>query len=148
MVAFIQLSVNVPLVSSSVWEVSCTVRGLDRTFTLNCINATIVYQNYSPWRWPSRVETCRRLLLIKIIYILVHQLVFIVSRFLRIWWRNFRKFRFLYFQEGLLWGIHIYLFYSCHPSWTYLVLSLFMFLFLCTEILLNAEVLSPKVTFA
>jgi hypothetical protein len=30
-------------------------------------------------RWPSRVETCRRLLRIKIIYILVHWLVFIIS---------------------------------------------------------------------
>jgi hypothetical protein len=39
------------------------------TFTLTCINATTVYQNYSPWRWPSRVETCRRLSRIKIIYI-------------------------------------------------------------------------------
>jgi hypothetical protein len=49
------------------------------TFTLNCINATIVYQNYSPWRWPSRVETFRRLIRIKIIYILVHYLAFIIS---------------------------------------------------------------------
>jgi hypothetical protein len=31
------------------------------TFTLNCINATTAYQDYSPWRWPSRVETDRRL---------------------------------------------------------------------------------------
>jgi hypothetical protein len=36
------------------------------TFTLHCIKATIVYQYYSPWRCPSRVETCRRLLRIKL----------------------------------------------------------------------------------
>jgi hypothetical protein len=42
------------------------------TFTLNCTNANIVYQNCSPWRKPSGVETCRRLSRIKITYILVH----------------------------------------------------------------------------
>jgi hypothetical protein len=36
------------------------------TFTLNCINATRVYPGYSPWRWPSRVETCRRLLRLRL----------------------------------------------------------------------------------
>jgi hypothetical protein len=49
------------------------------TFTLNCIKATRMYPDYSPWRWLSRVETYRRLLRIKVIYILVHQLVFVIS---------------------------------------------------------------------
>jgi hypothetical protein len=39
------------------------------TFSLNCINATIVYQYYSPWRWPSRVRNMWETFKNKIIYI-------------------------------------------------------------------------------
>jgi hypothetical protein len=36
------------------------------TFSRNCISASNGVTDYSPWRWPSRVETCRRFLKIKI----------------------------------------------------------------------------------
>jgi hypothetical protein len=55
-----------------------SVSARHRLYTLNCINATIVYQKYSPWIWPNRVETYSRLSRIKIIYTLVPQL-FIIS---------------------------------------------------------------------
>jgi hypothetical protein len=42
------------------------------TFSLNCISAFNSVTDYSPWRWPSRVETCSRFLRIKIVCILVH----------------------------------------------------------------------------
>jgi hypothetical protein len=81
-------------------EVPCTVRGQQRgalycprsgytltadstrylstedeskgTFSRNCISASNSVTDYSPWRWPRRVETCRRFLQIKIVCILVH----------------------------------------------------------------------------
>jgi hypothetical protein len=88
------------------WQVSCTARGLRKgtfsrsavhtltadstrhlttedeskgTFPLNCISASNSVTEYSPWWCPSRVETCRRFLRIKIVCILVHQLVNIIS---------------------------------------------------------------------
>jgi hypothetical protein len=68
-----------PAHTRTVHFTSHTEDGSWGTFTLNCINATTVYRNYSPWTWPSRVETCRRLSRIKIIYIFVYQLVFNIS---------------------------------------------------------------------
>jgi hypothetical protein len=77
------------------WEMSCTVRGQvsltadstrhlstedesKGTFSLNCTSASNSVTDYSPWRWPSRVETCRSVLRIKIVCILVHSLVNII----------------------------------------------------------------------
>jgi hypothetical protein len=52
------------------------------TFSRNCISASSSVTDCSPWRWPSRVETCRRLLRIKIYvfwciswWILVHTML-------------------------------------------------------------------------
>jgi hypothetical protein len=41
-------------------------------FSLNCMSAFNSVTDYSPWRWPRRVETCRRFLRIKIVCNLVH----------------------------------------------------------------------------
>jgi hypothetical protein len=48
------------------------------TFSLNSISASNSVTDYSPWRLPSRVETCRKFSRIKIICILVHWLVNII----------------------------------------------------------------------
>jgi hypothetical protein len=49
------------------------------TFSLNCVSASNSVTDYSPWRWPSRVEIWRRFLRIKIVCIVVRQLVNIIS---------------------------------------------------------------------
>jgi hypothetical protein len=51
------------------------------TFSLNCTSASNSVTDQSPWRWPSRVETCRSVLRIKIECILVHYLVNIIFLF-------------------------------------------------------------------
>jgi hypothetical protein len=47
------------------------------TFELNSINATRLYQYYSPRIWPSRAETCRKFLRIKL-YIFFGALVGVI----------------------------------------------------------------------
>jgi hypothetical protein len=61
-------------------DASQTAGEPQRTFTLNHINATIVYQYYSPWRWPSRAETYRRFLRIKL-YIFFGALVGVITSY-------------------------------------------------------------------